>query len=65
MWRLILEKLEQVEEAAELKPPEDSDAAHYARMQLANTLARAREILEALANDEDKKNKVKTMKGPQ
>ena len=53
-YRELLAGLETVEGGVETMPPETSNAAHYARMELANRLAEAREILEALANDETK-----------
>jgi hypothetical protein len=54
-WKRLLENLEALEMDLEQMPAETSNAAHFARIELANTMARAREILEALANDEERK----------
>lgn len=53
-YRQLLTDLEALEGGLEQMPPEPSNVAHYARIELANTVAKAREILEALANDEEK-----------
>jgi len=52
-WEPLLETLEALERDLEEMPPEKRNTAHFARLELANTIARAREILEALANDEE------------
>lgn len=44
--------LEALEGGLEQMSPEKSSTAHFVRMELANTLAHARELVEALANDE-------------
>jgi len=54
-WKRLLKQLETLEEGLELKPREGSNVAHFARLELANTMARAREILEALAADEERR----------
>lgn len=51
-YKQLLEDLEALEGGLERMPPEQSNTAHYVRMELANMMAKAREILEALANDE-------------
>lgn len=53
-YRQLLTDLEALEGGLEQMPPEHSNVAHFARTELANTVARAREILEALANDEER-----------
>ena len=53
-YKQLLADLERVEGGLEQMPEETSNAAHFARMELANAMARAREILEALAKDEEK-----------
>ena len=52
-YKHLLQDLEALEGGLEQMPPEKSDLAHFARTELADTVARAREILEALANDEE------------
>ena len=51
-YKTLLTDLEALEGGLEQMPPEASNVAHFARMELAETVAHAREILEALANDE-------------
>ena len=53
-WLELLGNLEALEAALEQRPLETSNVAHYARMELAERMAQAREILEALAKDEEK-----------
>jgi len=48
----MLDKLEDLEVDLENKPGEKTNTAHYCRMQLANAIAQARELLEALSNDD-------------
>lgn len=52
-YKQLLTDLEALEGGLEQMPPENSNVAHFARTELANSVAHAREILEALANDEE------------
>ena len=54
-YKQLLEDLEAVEARLEQMPAEQTNAAHFTRRRLANMLARAREALEALAQDEGKR----------
>lgn len=56
-WKQLLEDLEALEGGLERKYPETSNVKHFARLQLANMLARVREILEAFASDEQRDDK--------
>ena len=51
-WLELLHKIEALEEALEGMPQFTSNTAHFVRMELANHIARSRELLEALAADE-------------
>ena len=51
-YKTLLQDLEALEAGLEQMPADDSDVAHFVRTELHNTVAHAREILEALANDE-------------
>lgn len=51
-YQQLFTDLEALEGGLERMPPETSNVAHFARLELADKVARAREILEALANDE-------------
>ena len=51
-YKTLLTNLEALEGGLEIMPSEASDAAHFVREELAHTIAHARELLEALANDE-------------
>jgi hypothetical protein len=53
-WKQLLEECEKLQVGLDMHPAEDSNVAHYARMQLTNALAQAQEILEAFASDEEK-----------
>lgn len=52
-WTELFRDLEALEGGLEQKPAENSSLRHFARLELANTLAHAREILEALSADEE------------
>ena len=56
-YKQLLEDLEAVEARLELMQAEQTNAAHFTRRRLANMLARAREALEALAEDEKRRDK--------
>jgi hypothetical protein len=53
-WKQLLDELENLQVGLDMRPAEDSNVAHYARMRLTNALAQAQEILEAFATDEEK-----------
>jgi len=53
-YQHLLTICDSLEEACEQMPAETSNVAHFARIELANAIVRAREILEALAHDEEK-----------
>lgn len=53
-WKQLHASLQALEEGLESMPPAKGNVEHFARIELANAIARAREILEALAHDEEK-----------
>lgn len=55
-WKELHVQIEGLEEALEQMPPfgHFESTKHFARIELANSVARAKEILEALAADEEK-----------
>jgi cob(I)alamin adenosyltransferase len=54
-WRQLHKQIEALEESLENMPAfgHFESTKHFARIELANTVARAKEILEALAHDEN------------
>lgn len=52
-WNQLHNDIEALERGLESMPAETSNTKHFARIELANSIARAREILEALAQDEE------------
>ena len=53
-WKELWKQCEKLQQAVELRPAEQQNVAHYARLRLMNALAEAQEILEAFAQDEEK-----------